>query len=242
MNLSPPAQRPAAAFTMVEIALCIGIIGFALVAIIGVLPAGLKVQKDNREETIINHDAQFLLEAFRSGGTGPALDTLFTNFDEIRSFDGTNYVTNTPLPPGTTLVPGYFTTGAEIIGLNCRPFQIITNIVRPFAGELPDKGTNPRTQSSAFKYFLLVDLEPLVGTIVTNTTGPTNLVRYVTNAWELRLEFKWPFLPNGNVGRSRKVFRTLVAGDLVQSGYLLPPTNYPNVGTTWFFVPHEFLP
>src|SRR5687767_7500284 len=55
------SARPAtplriAAFTMVEIALCLGIIGFALVAIIGVLPLGLNTQKDNRADTIINKD------------------------------------------------------------------------------------------------------------------------------------------------------------------------------------------
>ena len=38
---------------MIEIALCLAIIGFALVAIIGILPAGMQVQKDNREDTIV---------------------------------------------------------------------------------------------------------------------------------------------------------------------------------------------
>jgi type II secretory pathway pseudopilin PulG len=57
-------------FTMVEIALCLAIIGFALVAIIGVLPTGLGVQKDNREETIINQDAAVWLDAIRSGAQG----------------------------------------------------------------------------------------------------------------------------------------------------------------------------
>jgi hypothetical protein len=45
------------AFTMVEIAISLAVIGFALVAIIGVLPRGLRVQRENREETIINQDA-----------------------------------------------------------------------------------------------------------------------------------------------------------------------------------------
>ena len=39
-------------FTMVEIAICLAIIGIALVAIIGVLPIGINVQRDNREETL----------------------------------------------------------------------------------------------------------------------------------------------------------------------------------------------
>src|SRR6266513_839727 len=61
------ARRHTAGFTMVEIALCLAIIGFALVAIIGILPSGMNVQKDNREETIIRQDAMYLMEAIRSG-------------------------------------------------------------------------------------------------------------------------------------------------------------------------------
>src|ERR1035437_5676628 len=62
-----PSER---AFTMVEIAICLAIIGFALVAIIGVLPLGMNTQRDNREETIINQDATVLLEAVRNGTHG----------------------------------------------------------------------------------------------------------------------------------------------------------------------------
>src|SRR5471030_691992 len=57
-------------FTMIEIAISLAIIGIALVGIIGVLPLGMNVQRDNREETIINQDASVLLEAIRSGARG----------------------------------------------------------------------------------------------------------------------------------------------------------------------------
>src|SRR5947208_3846568 len=70
-----------AAFTMVEIALCLGVIAIALVAIIGVLPTGVRVQRDNREDTIINQEGLFLLEAIRSGSRG--LDYLTNYFDTI---------------------------------------------------------------------------------------------------------------------------------------------------------------
>src|SRR5207247_333730 len=46
-----------AAFTMIEIAICIAVIGFALVAIIGVLPTAMRVQQDNRADTLIDQDA-----------------------------------------------------------------------------------------------------------------------------------------------------------------------------------------
>ena len=62
---------------MIEIALSLAVIGFALVAIIGILPTGMGVQKDNRQETIINQDANMFLDALRNGQAG--LDDL-TNY------------------------------------------------------------------------------------------------------------------------------------------------------------------
>ena len=52
---------------MVEIAICLAVVGFALVAIMRVLPIGMHVQQNNREETIINQDASVLLESIRNG-------------------------------------------------------------------------------------------------------------------------------------------------------------------------------
>src|SRR5215469_1218108 len=57
-------------FTMMEIAISLAIIGIALVAIIGVLPIGMNVQQDNRQETIINQDAAVLVEDLRNGSVG----------------------------------------------------------------------------------------------------------------------------------------------------------------------------
>lgn len=68
----PPrrAARGVFAFTMIEIAISLAIIGFALVAIVGILPEGMKVQQQNREETVINEDANFLLNAICNGERG----------------------------------------------------------------------------------------------------------------------------------------------------------------------------
>ncbi|HEX7651934.1 MAG TPA: type II secretion system protein [Verrucomicrobiae bacterium] len=67
--MSAPSS-PRAGFTMVEIAICLAIIGIALVGIIGVLPYGLNTQRDNREETIIGQDANHLIELIRNGSRG----------------------------------------------------------------------------------------------------------------------------------------------------------------------------
>src|ERR1700761_7875281 len=66
-NCGARGGRGARAFTMIEIAIAIGVIAFALVAIIGILPRGLNVQKDNREDNIVNQDANFFMQAIRTG-------------------------------------------------------------------------------------------------------------------------------------------------------------------------------
>ena len=73
-------------FTMIEIALCLAIIGFALVSILLVLPTGMNSQRDTREETIISQDASVLMEAIRGGARG--MDDL-TNY----VYAITNYAT-----------------------------------------------------------------------------------------------------------------------------------------------------
>lgn len=78
---------------MIEIAICLAIIGFALVAIIGVLPYGMNTQRDNREETVINQDATVLIETIRGAARGA--DDLtnsvyaITNYWQIYNADGT---------------------------------------------------------------------------------------------------------------------------------------------------------
>jgi len=148
--------RPDAAFTMVEIALCIAIVAFALVAIIGVLPTGMRVQKDNREDTVINQDGTFWLEAIRSGSLG--LDEL-TNYVES--------ITVVSRGPGVGARENYaygdgrrhsatntFARGSNIIGLLTTPkytydsrrrlvTNLVTALVRSLSGTAdlkPDPG------------------------------------------------------------------------------------------------------
>ena len=131
--------RPTSAFTMIEIALSLAIIGFALVAIIGVLPAGLSVQRNNREETIISQDATYLMDAIRSGARGLddltnyvyAITNVVTGFDEkgkilpntppfpiTLGYTYTNYTINNVLqPPADHII----TNGYRIIGLLSTP-------------------------------------------------------------------------------------------------------------------------
>ncbi len=63
--------RRQAGFTMIEIAICLAIIGIALVGIIAVLPVGMHTQRDTRQETIIAQDADYLMNLVRNGSHGP---------------------------------------------------------------------------------------------------------------------------------------------------------------------------
>ena len=121
-----------AAFTMVEIAISLAIIGIALVAILGVLPIGLRMQRDNREQTVINQDATVLLEAIRGGARG--LDDLTNyvyaitnswtiyNAQGVVSLSGTNGYTYTSSYYSSG--PNYLfqiNSGARIVGLLSSP-------------------------------------------------------------------------------------------------------------------------
>src|SRR5215204_6714918 len=113
------------AFTMIEIAIALAVIAFALVAIIGVLPTGITVQKDNREDTIVNQDGPYLLEAIRTGAQG--LDHL-TNFVEtiaVENIYGKVIYTNSPLNAVAAPYDGSMSNGLRIIGLLTTPRYFI---------------------------------------------------------------------------------------------------------------------
>lgn len=102
---------------MIEIAISLAVIGIALVAIIGVLPIGMNVQKDTREETVIDQDATAFIEALRNGASNPFGADLTNYVYAITNFQ-TLYN-----PSGNAVVPtpgwgsSYLTNNARILGL-----------------------------------------------------------------------------------------------------------------------------
>jgi type II secretory pathway pseudopilin PulG len=119
-------SRSRRAFTMVEIALCLAIIGFGLVAIIGVLPTGLNVQKANREETIIDQDAVVWMSAIRNGAQG--CDDLTNYVIGITNY-WSQYDANTNLI-GAPGIDGYDFKGSDVTSIAPKPFFPITNGLR----------------------------------------------------------------------------------------------------------------
>jgi len=156
--------RPAAAFTMIEIAISLAVVGIALVTILGFLPLGMRVQRDNREQTVINQDVTVLVEAIRNGGRGN--DDL-TNYVYAITNYWTKYTGNSP---GTTQVNGYdyadppqvsggyFTTagsnlinGSAIVGLLTTPEFLDENGV-PIYFPTQTNGV-PYYPSNSFVYY-----------------------------------------------------------------------------------------
>jgi type II secretory pathway pseudopilin PulG len=175
-------QRAARAFTMVEIAISLAVIGFALVAIIGILPMGLNVQRENREETVINLDNDVLMDAIRNGAQG--MDELTNYVVAI-----TNYVTEYYPRRGpnsyslgytysdSTIRPVFgLTNGFRIIGLLSTPKYIaipskqgdafssnhVVAWVRSMSGPAHEKPpqNNSSVQDLGFNYRLMPEVVP----------------------------------------------------------------------------------
>ena len=241
---------------MIEIAIAVGVIGFALVAVIGILPRGMNVQKDNREDTIISQDAPYFLNAIRNGERRTNNNILVNYLESI-----TNIYTNNGVA-GIGGYTSYLISGSNnslpsdmtIIGLLSTPeydprFQFtnqVTAIVRAMTGSaIQQNGANSAT---AFRYQLTVENVPWNSIAVDSTNytayaggssesnsryGRWLEVPYLTNnLHELRLKFAWPVLPNGKIGPGRQTYRSLISS----------PLWYTNMlgSTFWFFQPQSY--
>jgi hypothetical protein len=162
MKISPAhSARPAAAFTMVEIAICLAIIGIALVGIIGVLPRGMNTQRDVREETILNQDVATLIPILSRGLRGDDDLTNYiyaiTNYWGLYGTNGTllqtnacgySYASSSPMslnpPYFSSLIPPFppilLTNGANIVGLLSTPEYVLNDGL--FYPAFPNVGVN----------------------------------------------------------------------------------------------------
>jgi len=227
-----------AAFTMVEVAISIAIVAFAMVALLGVLPTGHQVQRENREDTIINQDATYLLEAIRSGSRGLGDLSNYVDFVTITSTrNGTPFGSNTYPNPNipqlnTPLIISLLSTPKSTIGGNIT--NLVTARIRAITGSALEKPpANLKDRDFTFRYLVTSEIIPFTAAPPTVTNG---LTRYdlqqrrqlANNLHELRLAFQWPVLPNGQTGRNRRVFRTLFDGHLMTTnlGLYYQPSTY----------------
>jgi type II secretory pathway pseudopilin PulG len=226
---------------MVEIAICLAVIGIALVSIIGVLPIGMNTQRDNREETIINQDATVFIEAIRGGTRG--LDDLTNYVYAITNFGGqyNNGVLTLFVPPigYTNGAPSFLTNGVNIIGLLSTPeftdnsgnptnnlfsggySNHVVAYVHSISGPAVEKPPqdNDIVRSDSFGYRILCVNAPVAVDTNIFRLSPTDPAyiynrQLAANLHELRLTFLWPQLPNGKLGPGHQTFRTMVAGQI----------------------------
>jgi len=251
---------------MVEIAISLAIIGFALVAIIGVLPFGMNVQKDNREETIINQDETVFMNAIRNGAQGlddltnyvMAITNYVTEYDPtmthvigswVNGYTTTNSSTTPPFPltsglriVGLLTTPKYLAWGVVKTGVNVASNHVVA-YVRSMSGpafeKFPQK--NPDVQDLGFSYRLTSEVIPYS----TNYFDPSWTIDPVfravtstlqTNLHDVRLIFLWPLFPRGRTGSGGQAFRTLVSGQLLQTNDFGYP-QYP----LYFFQPQTYV-
>lgn len=246
---------PAAAFTMVEIALALAIIGFALVAIIKVLPIGLNTQRDNREETIINHDAAVWLDAL-SAGTLPAsyAGELAFYVDSVTNVSVEYDTTQTPWRLVQTNTYGLGQPGSvpwpAAVGLLSTPrydywtkpktvfSNTVTATVRAMTGPAVSRApqANATILDGAFGYLLTADIVPAFDAPTQTTEPEASVQRNLQNNFhDVRLTFRWPLLPDGRPGPNRRTYRASVAGLLILATNA--PSTWPPV---WYFQPSTY--
>jgi hypothetical protein len=256
---------------MIEIAISLAIIGFALVAIIGILPTGMNVQKENRQETIINQDVGIWMEAIRNGAQGMDYLTNYvwaiTNFQTAYNLNGGRQ--------GNTVARGYTYTNAflnfrlnsgfRIVGLLSTPRFVqegktiysnyVVAYVRSMSGPAQEKfpQNNPEVLDLAFQYRFSTEIVPhtafdhdwtnyqayLGSTVPYDWQWRSNywrLARTIQNSfYDVRLLFRWPLLPNHDVGNNRQIFRTMASGYLSATNEIGFPTNI------YFFQPRIYV-
>jgi hypothetical protein len=234
---------------MVEIALSLAIIGFALVAIIGVLPTGLRVQQENHEETVIHQDGAYFLEAIRGGSHGT--DDLVNHVEAITiryapygssSFRTVIYTNSASPAPHLPLF-----SGEQIIGLLSTPrIELLPDgTLRENLVEAQVKAISGRAgfntvenDDLAFRYRLRSEIVPFTNrppeldfsAAAGDPIAGTNFTRVLSrNLYEVRLTLAWPYFQRGGrweVGRQRKVLRTMVGSELVFTNRFGAPLFY----------------
>jgi hypothetical protein len=220
---------------MVESALSLAVVAFALVAIMSVLPKGVTVQKENREDTLSNQEGHYWLEAIRTGGRGLHDITIYVELIQvITNYDGRVEfmpADTAKLPSGTTVnLKGDFYTNLVLKPLSPTDVMALLSIlktdlrstttnniiaqVKAITGPAADQGA--LTNEFSFRYQLHTEITPYTSFLLNfaNTPLGTNLLNNPP-LYDVRLVLRWPVTQRGSkwaVGNNKKTFRAKVAG------------------------------
>jgi hypothetical protein len=176
---------------MVEIAICLGVIAIALVAIIGVMPTGMRVTQDNREETVIDQDARYFMQAIRLGAPG-----------DVQLAGQVESVNGQPV-----------TDPLLVIGRLCIPDQVNVAIVRGLSGPAAERSA--ASAPVAFRYRLTSEVRPFNP----SPNAPSQLADYLHEVtlrfeWPLRPDGT----PGRRMATaSPRTYRFMVSGTLMET-------------------------
>ncbi len=206
-------RRREQAFTMVEIALALAVIAFALVAIIGILPTGLNIAQLSREESIVNRDGAYLLEALRNGAQGMVdLSDYYLNRDGTPSSLSSEGIISQISAPGTHIA-----------------------VFRAINGSAANRSAVDA--DLALRYEVTVEVQP----VTANSISPDVLAtqpQIANNLYDVRMVIRWPLVPDNSTipprlkpsdRANRRVFRTLITG-----------TQITNINNRTFFDQNQF--
>lgn len=252
-------NRSILAFTMIEVAMSLAIVAFAMVAIIGVLPTGLNVQRQNSEETIISQDGTYLLEAMRQGSLAGNLFQLESNLTMVEIASEFNPVGNPQR---------YFWSISNTAQAKPGISNLVLQMARPRQSEILNDGTASSyyTNSTRLRFYAMSgNMTAVLGSagdrmqyevqveVIAGGAGVTNHSVFYTNTFSssfvkgnlhtVKLTYRWPVLPNGRLGAGQKVLLTqfrgylkpvkLVAGNFVdiETDNAIDVQNIDEIGT-----------
>lgn len=207
-NADKAGRRAADGFTMIEIAISLAIVAVAMVAILGILPAGLTVQRENREDTLIDLEAEYYLHLIKNSGMQFGPVNIGSHVDQV-TITRTNHLTgisnqvlyNQNLTVGLgnswqsrQVIRKLLTTPAWDLSspdLQYIPDARFTpqnglvieeeNVVRAVARAIGGSGAEltPANSDNAFRYEMKISIHPVLTPAIFSGYGPNNRNSYV---------------------------------------------------------------
>ena len=145
----PPVRTPArrflsAAFSLVEVTLAIGVMGFAFVAIIGLVPVGLSNFRQTKNVSVASDIAARILSELQ--------DTPFTNLVGATTAGQSWSLTKVDNSTGNTIIFRYFDDqGTELKSTDSGiVYQVNVCVVNAPGFVVPGKTTPPKNSALAF--------------------------------------------------------------------------------------------
>ena len=148
-------KRLVAAFSLAEVVLALGVIGFALLAIIGLLPIGLQSGRASIQETRANHLAAQIFNTLRSQPFTAADLSLLSGTSTI-NLSTENTAGGTPGPLLHATYDGNFVATSDYFTIEVRFFNAPAGLVPTTANEVHLRITSRETGAQPMNYATII--------------------------------------------------------------------------------------